>query len=59
MQRTFARVHLDYVESRVDLAGLQTTEEVIGGLVEDVSFRLRQIIYVSGCRLATMICTPP
>ena len=43
----FVRVPLESVQSCADQMGLKTTEDVPGGIVEDVSFRLRQIANVS------------
>jgi len=47
----FVRVPVESVESCADRIGVKTTEEVPGGIVEDVSFRLRQIANVSYLQL--------
>lgn len=46
-QRRFVRIPVETVQSCVDQLEVKTTEEVPGGLVEDVSFRIRQIVDVS------------
>ena len=46
-QQRFVRIPVESVQSCVDQLGVKTTEEVPGGIVEDVSFRLRQITDVS------------
>ncbi len=43
----FVRVPVESVQSCADQLGVKTAEDVPGGIVEDVSFRLRQITDVS------------
>lgn len=46
-QGRFVRVPIESIQLCVDELGLQTSDEVPSGLVEDVSFRIRQIADVS------------
>lgn len=54
-QNRFVRVPVESVQSCVDQLGIKTTEEVPGGIVEDVSFRIRQLTDVSVYNIANLI----